>query len=69
LSVLDGDRLVLRVGAHPQLSDPLSYLRIESIRDKVKCGTYMDWRLHKLPFHKFGTFVSYNEVYRPTEDD
>ena len=32
---------------------------ISSIHEKIQYGIYINRRLHKLPFHNFETFVSY----------
>jgi putative transposase len=32
---------------------------MSNIHEKIQYGTYMNRRLHKLPFHNFETFVSY----------
>jgi putative transposase len=42
---------------------------MSGIRDEIKYGTYMNRRLHKLPFHKFETFVSYKATWREIPTD
>jgi len=42
---------------------------MSGIREEMQYGSYMNRRLHKLPFHKFEKFVSYKATWRgiPTE--
>ncbi len=42
---------------------------MSGIRDEIKYGTYMHRRLHKLPFHRLETFVSYKPTWREIPAD
>jgi len=42
---------------------------MSGIRDEIKDGSYMNRRLHKLPFHKFENFVSYKATWREIPTD
>ena len=47
----------------------IAFEDMSGIRDEIKYGTYMNRRLHKLPFHKFETFVSYKATWREIPTD
>ena len=47
-----------------EFSDPMIVFEdMSGIRKSIKYGTYMNRRLHKLPFNKFETFVSYKAAW------
>jgi putative transposase len=53
-----------------QFSNPVIVFEdMSGIRDELQYGTYMNRRLHKLPFHKFETFVSYKATWREIPTD
>jgi len=48
-----------------QFSNPVVVFEdMSGIRNEIKYGSYMNRRLHKLPFHKFETVVSYKATWR-----
>ena len=48
-----------------QFSNPVIVFEdLSGIRDAIEYGTYMNRRLHKLPFHKFEDFVRYKALWR-----
>ncbi|WP_436926829.1 RNA-guided endonuclease TnpB family protein [Halosimplex amylolyticum] len=48
-----------------QFPDPVIVFEdMEGIREEMQYGSYMNRRLHKLPFHKFETFVSYKTTWQ-----
>ena len=42
---------------------------MEGIREEIQYGSYMNRRLHKLPFYKFEKFVSYKATWREIPTD
>ena len=53
-----------------QFSNPVIVFEdMSGIREEMQYGTYMNRRLHKLPFHKFEKFVSYKATWREIPTD
>lgn len=53
-----------------QFSNPVIVFEdMSGIRKEIQYGTYMNRRLHKLPFHKFEKFVSYKATWREIPTD
>jgi transposase, IS605 OrfB family, central region len=53
-----------------QFTNPvIVFKNMSGIRGEIKYGTYMDRRLHKLPFHNFEKFVSYEATWREIPTD
>ncbi|ELY39808.1 IS1341-type transposase [Natronorubrum tibetense GA33] len=53
-----------------QFSNPVIVSEdMSGIRDEMQYGTYVNHRLHKLPFRKFETLVSYKATWREISTD
>ena len=53
-----------------QFSNPVIVFEdMSGIRDEIEYGSYMNRRLHKLPFHRFEKFVSYKATWREIPTD
>jgi putative transposase len=53
-----------------QFSNPVIVFEdMSGIRNEMQYGSYMNRRLHKLPFHKFERFVSYKATWREIPTD